>query len=298
MKTSLDHLPQRKQHDVQTIATLLRDELDKYLANKGTKAHYRILKIILFGSHAKGTWVYDPVNGYISDYDILVIVDDPALVEEHSLWRAVEDHIQRRISTPVGLITHTIEDVSNYLHQGHYFFKDIREQGIELYSSGDKALVQPGNLTPQEQKIIAEKHFDRWFESATRFFFNYMTNFEKGWHKEAAFMLHQTAERFYGCTLLVCTNYLPKTHNLSQLRSLCTQQDSRFFDNLTSNTPFDRRCFQRLKRAYVDARYSEHYEITEAELNWLAQEVEKLQSLAEEVCKAKIAAFNQEIITD
>ncbi len=92
-------------------------------------------------------------------------------------------------------------------------------------------------------------------------------------------MLHQAAERFYGCTLLVCTNYRPKTHNIAQLRSLCAQQDSRYFDNLTSNTKFNRRSFQRLKHAYVDARYSEHYEITKEELNWLAQEVEKLQAL-------------------
>jgi len=27
-----------------------------------------ILKIILFGSHARGDWVSDPIGGYISDY--------------------------------------------------------------------------------------------------------------------------------------------------------------------------------------------------------------------------------------
>ena len=153
MKTSLDHLPQRKQQDVQTITTLLRNEFSTYLEGKSSvKANYRILKIILFGSHAKGGWVDDPANGYISDYDILLIVNDPALVEEYALWRAVEDRIQRSISTPVGLIIHTIEDISNHLHQGHYFFKDIREQGIELYSHSKKELVQPGNLTLKSRK--------------------------------------------------------------------------------------------------------------------------------------------------
>ncbi|MBX2808677.1 MAG: hypothetical protein KTR20_08595 [Cellvibrionaceae bacterium] len=33
---------------------------------------------------------------------------------------------------------------------------------------------------------------------------------------------------------------------------------------------FQRRSFQRLKRAYIDACYSEHYAITSEELNWLA----------------------------
>ena len=73
MKTSLDHLPERKQHEVQTIATLLRDEFEQFVQRKtsSTKADYRILKIILFGSHAKGTWVNDPIHGYVSDYDRL-----------------------------------------------------------------------------------------------------------------------------------------------------------------------------------------------------------------------------------
>ncbi len=293
MKTSLGHLPQQKQQDVQTIATLLRDELDKYLATKNdAKARYRILKIILFGSHAKGTWVYDPTNGYISDYDILLIVNDPALIEEYELWNVIDDNIQRRISTPVGLITHTIEDISNYLHKGHYFFKDIRQQGIELYSYSKKELVQPGNLTLQEQKVIAEKHFEQWFESAQKFYKHFKIAIQDSDDHFAAFMLHQTVERFYGCTLLTCTNYRPKTHSIAQLRSLCAQQDARYFDNFTSNSKFNRRSFQRLKHAYVDARYSEHYEITEEELNWLAQEVDKLQTLTEEVCKAKIASLN------
>ncbi|SHO56557.1 hypothetical protein [Vibrio quintilis] len=44
----------------------------------------------------------------------------------------------------------------------------------------------------------------------------------------------------------------------------------------------------RLKRAYVDALYSEHYEITVEELAYLAQEVEKLKALTEAVCLVRI----------
>jgi hypothetical protein len=34
-----------------------------------------------------------------------------------------------------------------------------------------------------------------------------------------------------------------------------------------------------LKQAYIDARYSEHYEITREELEWLAERVRILQTL-------------------
>lgn len=39
----------------------------------------RILKIILYGSYARGDWVDDPVGGYHSDYDILVVVNNERL---------------------------------------------------------------------------------------------------------------------------------------------------------------------------------------------------------------------------
>ncbi|GGX62500.1 HEPN domain-containing protein [Saccharospirillum salsuginis] len=296
MKTSLDHLPDAKQEDIQTIATVLRDALDEFLAGKtGRRSHYRILKIILFGSYAKGTWVSDPANGYESDYDILVIVNKPALVEEYEVWQAAEDRIIRRVSAPLGLIVHTLAEVNEWLDQGHYFFRDIRQEGIELYSADGRELALPGKLTPEERKAIAQKHFDQWFESAEQFFVSFQDDLNRGWYKKAAFMLHQATERFLSCVLLVCTNYLPKTHNLEHLRSLCAQQDVRFSSLFPADSKFHRRSFQRLKRAYVDARYSEHFEITEEELEWLTKVVMDLKKLSYEICTL---VLNQQVPTD
>jgi len=287
-----DSLPISKQRDIATIVTTLHNSLDTFLEHKtGSKAHYRILKIILFGSHAKGTWVNDPINGYVSDYDILVIVSKNALVEEYDVWQPAEEQIARKVSAPLGLIVHTLDEVNKMLQQGHYFFKDIREQGIELYSVAGKTLAMPGDLTQAEQLTIANKHFNQWFESATDFFELFNISKEKEKLKQAAFLLHQVAERFFSCTLLVCTNYLPKTHNLAHLRSFCAQHHQDFTTLFPADTKDNRRSFQRLKRAYVDARYSEHYEITLDELNYLAGEVTKLQTLVATVCKSKIEGF-------
>ncbi|MEI8634167.1 hypothetical protein P4S72_23250 [Vibrio sp. PP-XX7] len=51
---------------------------------------------------------------------------------------------------------------------------------------------------------------------------------------------------------------------------------------------FHRRSFRRLQRAYIDARYSEHYEITVEELDYLQLQVEKLKVLTERVCQARV----------
>jgi uncharacterized protein len=294
MKTTLEHLPERKQQELHTIATILRNALDDFLTDKnGSKAEFRILKIILFGSHAKGTWVNDRPNGYISDYDILVIVNKPALVEEYCIWHNAEEQIERRVtSAPLGLIVHTLGEVNERLQQGHYFFKDIREQGIELFSSTPRELTLPGDLTEEERRIIAQKHYNHWFKSASAFITGYAHYRNQKEYSIATFELHQATERFFACTLLVCTNYRPKSHNIEKFGKLCAQIDPEFADIFPMDNKFHRRSFRRLQRAYIDARYSEHYEITVEELDYLQGEVAKLKGLVEEVCRRKCGGLS------
>lgn len=292
MKQDLDHLPKRKQRDIELIRQILLEEFDLYLNRKsGRRANVRLFKIILFGSHAKGGWVEDPVSGYYSDYDILVIVNDREFMESYEVWNAVEDRAMRQLTAPLGLIVHTWIEVCTALDQGRYFFKDIREQGIELYSYNPKQLPKAGNLTPEEQKDVAEGYFAKWFAHAEGFFDTVDFDINKGRLEKAAFELHQATEHFFGCLLLVHTNYLPRTHNILQLRSLCAQIDPTFATVFPNEGKRPRRATQRLKRAYVDARYSMHYEITEEELNWLCGEVEKLQALTQASCEAKLKAL-------
>ncbi|MEE8098988.1 MAG: nucleotidyltransferase, partial [Hyphomicrobium sp.] len=61
MKTSLDHLPRRKQTELQRAVDVLFAEFDDMLklATQPEKKRGRILKIILYGSYARGDWVED-----------------------------------------------------------------------------------------------------------------------------------------------------------------------------------------------------------------------------------------------
>ncbi|MDW6094460.1 HEPN domain-containing protein [Vibrio rhizosphaerae] len=290
MKTALDHLPERKQHELGLISTILRDTLDDFIANEqGSKSEFKILKIILFGSHAKGGWVSDIPNGYVSDYDILVIVNQPALVEEDLIWRRAEEKIDRKVkSVPLGLIVHTWQEVNEQLRQGHYFFKDIRQEGIEIFAATPRALTEPGNLSEAEMHQIAQEHYDHWFTSASDFLELFQFSLDKQKFAQSAFLLHQATERFFACTLLVLTNYLPKTHNIEKLKKYCAGQDLAFADIFPMDDKFHRRSFRRLQRAYIDARYSMHYEMTSEELAYLQSEVEKLKALVEQQCLARL----------
>ena len=78
----------------------------------------KLLKIILFGSYARGDWVEDPVGRYFSDYDLLVIVNSDELTDVAEFWTKTEDRLLDELSagknlrTPVSIIYHSIEDVN------------------------------------------------------------------------------------------------------------------------------------------------------------------------------------------
>lgn len=292
MKDSIDHLPSSKQKNLAYICDVLRDELEQVtgFAN-GTKKHGRILKIILFGSYATGKWVNKPAYGYVSDYDILVIVNQQDLVEEYKIWDLAEDRIALRVRQPLNILVHTLDDVNTALVKGQYFFTDIKREGIVLYQSDKRELAEPGNLTPQEYKEIAEEHFEVWFESSVGFHQQYEFALSAPRNNIAAFLLHQSAEHCFSCLLLVLTNYKPYTHNLIRLNSFAISQSERIAEVFPQDTKLHRRRFQLLKKAYVDARYSKHYKISEEELLWLGERVKLLQELTKTLCEEKIASF-------
>jgi len=87
----------------------------------------------------------------------------------------------------------------------------------------------------------------------------------------------------------VRTLYSPKTHNLNQLRQLAEAMEPRLKDVWPRASKFERRCYELLRDAYVKARYSRQYRISDEQLAWLSSRVELLQSLVRELCEARLA---------
>jgi HEPN domain-containing protein len=113
----------------------------------------------------------------------------------------------------------------------------------------------------------------------------------KKWYKKAAFMLHQATELFYKTVILVFTNYRPKGHYLDTFGSMCAGFDPRFLTVFPQQSENEKKCFELLNDAYVDARYKKTYKITKRQLEYLAKRVQKLQRLTNEVCKERIDSF-------
>lgn len=301
MRTDLDHLPANKQREIERVKTIIFEEFADSiaLATMSWKKKGRIEKLILYGSYARGGWVDEPhtAKGYRSDFDLLIIVSDKRLTDKVDYWLKVEDRLNRELAidktlhTPVNFIVHTMQEVNDGLAHGRYFFMDIAKDGIALYESDAKELHTPKPKTPQQALAMAQEYFAEWIPAADDFSDSAKHLIEKGRYKRAAFLLHQSTESLYHCVLLVCTFYTPHVHNLGFLRTQAERIDMRLVDAWPRELKSDRKNFEKLKEAYVKARYSKHYRITEEELLWLWERVEELGRAVHAICSERIASL-------
>ena len=296
MRDTLDHLPHFKQRELAHVIRVLFEEFEAVHARGNQKwtKQGRILKLVLYGSYARGDWIDDPIGGYKSDYDILVVVSDERLTE-FEFWSPTEDRLMRdatitnTLTAPVSLIVHSLNDVNAQLERGRPFFVDIVKQGIALYDAEGFCFSSPRDLPAEEARAEAQNQFGTWYQSAAGFLDTALYAVSQGRRNEAAFQMHQAAERFYHCALLVLTLYSPKSHRLNFLRSQAEQIAPALIAAWPRDDRFGRRCFELLRQAYVNARYSPHYEISDDELRWLGERVAVLQALVKEVCEARLA---------
>ena len=298
MRTDLDHLPPAKQRELERVVQILFEEFGEAtaLATQEWKKKGRILKIILYGSYARGGWVDEPhtAKGYQSDFDLLIVVNDKRLTDRVSYWAKAEERLNRELAitktlkTPVNFIVHTLHEVNDGLAHGRFFFMDIARDGIALYQSEDSELAEPKPKTPSQALAMAREYYEEWLPAAQKRFDGAKFHIEKSNLKDAAFDLHQTTERLYHCVLLVCTFYTPHVHNLGFLRTQAERLDRRLTFVWPMDSRKERAMFEKLKDAYVKARYSKHYRISAEELAWLGACVEELGRVVQAICEERI----------
>ncbi|SNS99075.1 Predicted nucleotidyltransferase [Sphingomonas laterariae] len=292
MKNDADHLPELQQRELEQIQNVLMEEFAKAIgrATMPSRRNGKILKIILFGSYARSDWVDEPENGYQSDFDLLVVVNHEDLTDIAHYWYVAEDRILRDadIARPVNIIVHSLDEVNQALKRGEYFWVDIAREGIVLYELPCHPLATPMPLTPADAYAMAKAYFDEWLRKIESGLKLSKFAIDESESNDAAFLLHQTTERAYICFLLVRTLYFPRSHNIKFLRSLAEDHESRLIEAWPRERRIDRRRFQLLKRAYVEARYSTAYEIDLDELKAILADVRRLRDIVEQVSRERL----------
>lgn len=287
MKTSLSHIPERKRDElisiVKIILAIVKPEM-----------------IILFGSYARGDFVvydaqFDRDTGrklsYASDFDILVIVRSEKVSDDFKIWNRVEKQIRKNICTSISLIVETMDHVNEMLSVGRYFYADIKKEGIALYDTKKFQLARARKLDAGTKRLLAEEDYKIWIPKAKQLFEGYKFYLEKHYNNIAAFTLHQITEALLSATSLVLTTYKPKTHDLERLTERMEKIDLSFAEIFPRENKKEKRLFELLRKAYVDARYSKTYKITKGELTYLAERVKKLRRLSLKKCREKMMSF-------
>ena len=286
--------PERSEHVAEQLAAItnvIRELVGDDLA-----------MVILFGSFARGDWVHDRyvenevIYEYKSDFDLLVVTEDRAHATVDGEFRLCEA-IDRRLRN-LGLdrpsssvIVEDIEHLNKDLRRGSYFFVDIKNEGVLLYDNGKHTLAEPGPIDPVESQQYAQEDYQHWFTSAGNFLLDFQNALDRDDTNNAAFHLHQATERFLSAVVLTFARYRPKTHDIEKLDRQASNLHADFFTVFPRGNEQQKRCFDLLKKAYIDARYNHDFAITKEELEYLAGRVRKLQELTKRICEEKIAGM-------
>ena len=294
MKQSIDFLPERKQRDLHELVGLIRDEVKD------------VVMIILYGSYARNTYVdcderhdFGVRTFYISDYDILIVTKKRLGGKESTVGSRIRAEFLETKNNPEfytrpQFINESIKELNNALSEGHYFYVDILTQGIVLYDSGEYQLATPRELNFCEIEKRARRYYDNRFVKATSFFETAEFNHSKAWYVMASFMLHQATEYFIKTIPLVFILYGYKEHDLEFLIEKCKPYTMELAKVFPRDTPEEKRLFELLRSAYVEARYNDDFIVTKEDIDALLPKVEHLRNIVERICTAQIDYYAQQ----
>ncbi len=287
MKQKCTHLPPEKQAELQLVTDTICKNSDLYM-------------VILFGSYARGDYVEDKyIEGHItyeyqSDYDILVVTKAPSK-KAHNIAANLQEYVRAEVSitTPVSIISHSIQFLNKKIDSSEYFFSDIKKEGCMLYDSGEVKLAKFRKLRNSERAHLAREDYEYWFDQATEFLdlFDYCVH--KKNYTFGSFQLHQAAESLYVTALLVYTHYKPKVHNLEKLAGYIAAVDKGFINAIPNVTPTEKHHFELLRDAYIDARYKKGFRVSKEELLYMGEKVKAFCDLVEKLCLVKIREFEE-----
>ena len=291
MKTSINYLPEQKRDELRRIVKCVLEVLP------GCEM------IILYGSYARNTYVdYDQRTEYgirtcfMSDYDILVVTNTrfQRHVISHILSKATDNYykgMNRNESTTVQFIDESIDDLNKAIDKNRYFYTDIKREGIMLYNSGRYKLARRRKQNYREIKELAEEYYNERFERGNEFLLGAIFYNEQGLHKMASFNLHQACENYYNSIILTFTLYSPKEHSLIKLSARAKTHSLESSKAFPRNTEEEKRLFDLLQDAYVQARYSLHFRITQEDIEALIPKVELLRDIARQCCEERIKVY-------
>lgn len=286
-------MPKRTQEELAVLQELILSNLTN------------VRMIILYGSYARGKYViwdetYDErgvTTYYQSDLDILVICDtrDANKAERHAREVIVPKYDTRmegkRHPAPPNIIVETPVTINRAIRRKHYFFYEIIKDGILLYDDGTFQIGKPEKLPYREIKQYAEEEYAECFPLAEGFLrHGHLDNYKLG-----SFELHQACERYYKTFTFVYSGIRPKSHELKVLGAMVRSCSREFANVFPTHTFEDNKAFDKLCRAYIEARYNRLFTVSKEQYEYMLARTEVLREVTIRECAARMAYYDEMI---
>ncbi|OUS23781.1 hypothetical protein A9Q99_27490 [Gammaproteobacteria bacterium 45_16_T64] len=288
LQTSLDHVPENIQGDIRTATQWLTENCP-----------FDIAMIWLFGSYARGDFINESrvtkdgmVSKYQSDVDILVVIQGKSTNATQRKMPPLLADLQdiEGLSAPFHCIYESAARFNSALRKGEYFYQDVVSEGVVLLDNSFE-LAKPQTLTLPERRALSIRYFERFFGKASQFHSMFEFNFQRGQLVGGIYNLHQMTEHLFASYLATMTHYKPRTHRLFELRAETKKLNRHISEIFPSVEKQDKKDFSFFCDAYIDARYKEHYDVNDEQIDRLMLRVEAFQHWVYEECLRAIDSF-------
>jgi uncharacterized protein len=218
-----------------------------------------------------------PTCSHVGHYYLLVLA---AKANSHCN-DALQDKIENtcRHFIPVTVIVATTAQFNKWLNGGHRFACTVIKTAVLLHDGSGIPLSTPAAVNEEEDKIYSANYFHQGVNRVKEFMAGAVLYQVRVQYKMAAFMLHQAAEHALGSIFKKATGLHINTHNIDKLVRYCTMLSYKIPALFPKEGEVNARLFQLLQKAYIDTRYKDEFNISNADLTILVERVKSLQQL-------------------
>jgi HEPN domain-containing protein len=209
---------------------------------------------------------------------LLSVDSKPGPREQRAARLAGEDRAALQKVAPITTIVLQSSTFEEWLKGGHRFAVRVWQSAPRLYDAGSTCWTSTiDSIAPSEEEL--KKRYTAGLNKGREFLAGAELFRIRKQNSMAAFMLHQSAEQALKTLLEMGTAFHSNSHNLTRLLRYTRFVLPRILSIFPQDTDHERRLFQLLQKAYVDARYKEDYKISASELTCLNERVTQIHNI-------------------
>jgi HEPN domain-containing protein len=214
----------------------------------------------------------------------LLILMNGATRDDQYRW---QDKIEQKTKSivPVTTIVLSGNEFECWLKNGQSFAVRVWEAALLLYGTRHAETPITKTTDMPVTGCTDENRIEQGLIRAKTFFSGAELFRVQQYNNMAAFMLHQSMEHILHALIRAETGYYIRTHSIERLLSYASFVSPQLLDIFVRDTEEDKRTFSLLQKAYIDARYSDHYKISSGDLLALMEKVRQSHKLLSDMQK-------------